>query len=651
MDLDALNTEQQLAVTCSDGPVCVLAGAGSGKTRVLTYRLIYLMETYTTPSRLLAMTFTKKAAQEMSNRLSALLGKRTDATLPHITTIHAFCLSVLHKYVALSRYLRPDFKVVTTYEYLNKSYNAFNIRPEDPKRRDFMKYMQREKMQKHLPSQANTNIPIFREIYRHFQESLIANNILVYDDMLFYTVLLFDEHPEVAKYYQDKFDYVLVDEYQDTSPLQMEILSTLTERTRNLYVVGDNDQAIYGFKGADMKIILDFQKTYPEAQLFKLQRNYRSIPNIIASANAVISNNINRFDKTLYTTTQSEEKVHITEYFTAQQEAYAIANQLLALHNEYSYNDIAIIIRNNYLSNLFEVAFRNRHIPYMVWGDKSFFEREEVLDIMAYLSLLYDSNDFAAFDRIANKPSRFIGTITKNAVIDYCRSNNFSLEEGLRDHINDIVTTFSFKSSQHNALIRFFTLYKKAVKHVASQNSIIDMIDYIMQDMQYETHILTFNEQETRQEKYSNIWTIKRLAKTFYQEGHSSLKDFISYFYYLKNAEELSTERVRIMTIHKSKGLEFPVVYIPSLVDNIFPSKEAKYAFNAHNDQLMEEERRLFYVALTRAKTKLFISSYAFRTSKKRERPSRFISEIPAAYCIKTKDEDLIAYNKNSPTL
>lgn len=621
MELGHLNNEQQLAVTASPGPVCVLAGAGTGKTRVLTNRIAYLIENMNIePNKILAVTFTKKAAQEMQKRIVKMIDIKNSH--PCITTIHAFCLQILYKEIDSLPWLRNDFKIADGYQskiILNKALKQMNI---DQKRfqyqkDDFFDYLRKEKTLKHFPDQAK-HMPLFRELYRAIQNIYMTENVLSFDDMLFYVASLFEQNQSIVTKYQNKFEYVLVDEYQDTSPLQFDIISTLTKTSRNLYVVGDNDQSIYGFRGADMGIILSFKDTFPEAQIFKLENNYRSNPNIIKAANSVISNNVNRFDKKLIATHTDNNKINVVDCKDKLIEAKYIAEQIKGQN----YNDIAVIIRNNFMSAPFERAFRENNIPFTVYGDKSFFEREEILDIISYLELLR-SGSVDDFSRIVNKPSRFISKATKTSIINYCNLKKTDIFDVLTNHFDKV--SIGFKQQQINAIKNFY----KDLLNLKNQSFSTDKyIEAIMDDLNYKSHIQSIDDIDIRNEKFGNIEELKNIAKSFSDEGHD-MKDFISYFYYMKNSNVDDNNQVKIMTIHKSKGLEFSTVFLAAAVDQFLPSRQAKAMLDVYNTSLLEEERRLFYVAITRAMKNLSISSYLYDENGNRQVHSRFIDEIP----------------------
>ena len=622
MNLDNLNTEQQNAVTADFGPVCVLAGAGTGKTRVLTRRIAYLIDDLDIePKKILAMTFTKKAAQEMQERISKIID--TSKSHPVITTIHAFCYQLLLNESDSLTLLRPGFGVADAFQMKLVIQEAIKKKrkPENWYANNcqaFRKYMLEQKQKKLLPEETPTDLyPEYRDMYFCVQEILTSKNLLSFDNMLFYVARLFDENESVKRRYQNRFDCVLVDEYQDTSPLQFEIIKTLTETTRNLYVVGDNDQAIYGFRGADMGIILSFKDTFPEAETFKLESNYRSTPNIISAANAVISNNIHRFDKKLIATSKARSKISYTEYLNKYDEAKDIADRIKKLKGE-----TAIVVRNNCMTAAFEASLKQLNIPFVVYGEKSFFSREEVLDLIAYMEFILDDKNYDAFQRIANKPSRYIGNVTKTKVIEYCRRFNI----GVLDMIKNGLDALGLNSFQKKSVASFYT----KAKFVKSKNLKPDkLVDAILNDFDYMSYFDNVDNEEIKQDKISNVYAVKSLATHFMEGGSFGLKDFLSYFYYMQDNKEETPNAVKIMTIHKAKGLEFDNVFVVSANENFLPSKYALVAFeNLKNDKLLEEERRLFYVAITRAKKNLFLSSYAEDEDRSYE-TSRFVKEIP----------------------
>lgn len=606
MIFDNLNAQQIDAVTAPLMPVCVLAGAGSGKTRVLTNRIAYLVnEINVDPKDILAMTFTKKAAEEMQERVDKMMPKA-----PHISTIHSLCYYILMKEVKNCKYLRKGFKVAS------ESFISDTITSSpswDKQEKEYfelpsvLNFIREQKELKHMPDDAEGNSK-YIEIYRYLQSKLIAKNMLTYDDIIMYTAFLLEKE-EIKQQWQSEYKYVLVDEYQDTSPLQSEIINDLTERSRNIYVVGDNDQSIYGFRGADMSIIMDFAKNYPEAKIYKLETNYRSDIKIITAANAVIKHNKKRFDKKLIPNSTHQGHISIKEYDTILTEANSIARETKRLNN---FNDTAVLVRNNSQLGALEKAFTDQSIPFKLIGGYPFYKRSEILDILAYLELSCDWNSYKSFGRIANRPNRYLKKTAVQQVAGFCKDNEVSVKDTI---LNDLDYISGLTTQQSNTLIDFVSAINKMPK------DLIQAVQYIRKTLHYDNYINRIKDDIQRSEKIDNLDMLETEAIEFANSEINSIKHFVSNCYSLQNTNE-SLSGVSLMTIHKAKGLEFSNVFVGGLSENILPSKHAK------SQDAIEEERRLFYVAITRAKKRLYLSH--FKTISEKELcSSRFLKEIP----------------------
>ena len=617
-----LNQEQLEAVTAPLMPVCVLANAGSGKTRVLTNRIAYLVnEVHADPNEILAMTFTKKAANEMQERVSKMVH-----TSPKISTIHSLCYSILSRDIAKCKYVRRGFEVVDD-KYISfimsfskneiaRSMNYFEWG-------EFFAYMREQKELKHLPDQADDSEPRYKELYRTIQTELISKNKITYDDIILYAAFLLED-ADVREHWQNQYHYVLVDEYQDTSPLQAEIINALVERSQNIYVVGDNDQSIYGFRGADMQIILDFGKTFPNAKTYKLETNYRSDKNIVAAANAVIKNNTLRFDKKLVPNSEDKGKVEVLDFDDIDKEALFVATRAKELND---YDNTAVLIRNNAQAGALEIAFKDQNIPYQLVGGYPFYKREEILDILAYLELSQDWNNEKAFARIANKPNRYVGKETVKKIILYCKNNNAVLLDALVNDISSIASIMKLNNSQKNNLRNLAF----DIMHIPSD--LKKAIGYVRASIKYDSYLSKAADAQVIADKLGNLDMLEERANIFADDEINDIKHFVSRCYSMQNAKE-EKHGVNIITIHKAKGLEFKHVIVIGICEKILPSKHAKELKD------IEEERRLFYVAITRAEHDLCLTYFKklrIDDEDKTMQPSRFLDEIPKKLLAKAK--------------
>jgi len=628
MDLTKLNREQRQAVECLEGPLLVLAGAGSGKTRVLTYRIANLIEHGVRPWNILALTFTNKAAREMRERTEALVGMSAEDMW--VTTFHSACARILRRDIDRIGVERT-FTIYDDSDQMTVVGNIIKeMRLND---KDFPKRYLKERISdaknKSLNPEEYLAADHFRgdilvKAYRLYQKKLRASNALDFDDLLLMTLQLFRECPDVLEKYREKFRYVLVDEYQDTNPAQYELLRMLTTKERNLCVVGDDDQSIYGWRGADIRNILEFEKDYPGAEVIRLEQNYRSTNIILSAANNVIENNSSRKKKRLWTEKQGGERI---ELYTAPNERYEadfVCRKILeATRNGRSNNDFAILYRKNAQSRVLEGVLTSFGIPYRIYGGQRFYERKEIKDLMAYLRLLANPADDVALRRIINVPRRGIGEGAMAELEQSAESQGIPLmlaalsPEELSVRVRPKIAAFGDCITELMMLKENMPL----AKFVPEMIRRLEYDQYLREDKR--------SDFETRMENIQElIGNIAEIEKDLSEED-DPLQAFLENVALVADIDALdeNAETVSLMTLHSAKGLEFPVVFIVGMEDNIFPSGRSRTDENA-----MEEERRLCYVGITRAQERLYLVNAHQRMLNGEfatNRPSRFLQEIP----------------------
>ena len=618
MNLDELNKEQKKAVLKTEGPLLILAGAGSGKTKVLTTKIAYLIEECgIDPYNILAITFTNKAAKEMKDRIYKMIGEK--AKNSQISTFHSFGVEILRrnfKYLGYDRnFVIMDTEDTTTVikrilkdkGYDIKNYNPNYIRNKISNyKNDFID------PESAIKYAASDEEKVTVEVYKEYDKKLKDNNTVDFDDLLMLPIKLFKEHKEVLSWYEERFQYVLIDEYQDTNEAQYILTRLLTNKNRNICVVGDVDQSIYSFRGANYKNILNFEKDYKEAEVIKLEQNYRSTTNILDAANDVIKNNKERKDKKLWSDKGKGEKITYYRAKNGIDESVFVANEINRLVDEgVEYKDIAVLYRTNAQSHTIEEACLNHSIPYHIVGGIGFYSRKEIKDILAYLRLVYNEKDDISLLRIINVPKRGIGTTTQAKLIDKAKEENKSIYEVID----------SGKEKTFKDLIEKFKEYYKSM-------SLTELVDIIINEsgMKEEYEKEDTLESENR---LDNLEEFKSITKTFEDKaGIVSLEDFLLEVSLLSDNdnEDNDPNRVNLLTVHSVKGLEFNYVFVIGLEEGIFPHMNS---FNSNSE--LEEERRLCYVAITRAKIKLYLINALERIqygNYVNNPPSRFISEI-----------------------
>ncbi|MDO4977327.1 MAG: UvrD-helicase domain-containing protein [Eubacteriales bacterium] len=637
---DSLNKEQKEAVLHTEGPLLILAGAGSGKTRSLTHRIAYLIEEKgVAPWNILAITFTNKAAQEMRERACALVGAGSEDLW--ISTFHATCSRILRRNIDLIGYDR-NFTIYDTNDQkslMKEVIKGMNIDAKQFPEREVLSRISTAKNECLSPDAFleaygdNFRDRKIAEIYSNYQKRLRENAALDFDDLLLKTVELFQQCPDVLAYYQNRFLYIMVDEYQDTNTVQFKLVEMLARAYRNLCVVGDDDQSIYKFRGANIKNILDFEKVYPDAKVIRLEQNYRSTKNIINAANSVIANNTSRKKKKLWTDNTTGELVHFKEYESEYDEAEGVASYISFLHMRgVSYEDMAILYRTNAQSRVLEEKLKHRNIPYAIVKGINFYDRKEIKDLMSYLKAVDNGMDDLSIKRIINTPKRGIGLTTIQRIQDYAIDNEISFLDAVFecDEIPSIGRSAK-KVREFGNLIETFRAY------YLENEEISGLLEYILKTTDYRAEL----EAEGTDEARSRLDDIDELMNDiiYYEENEEDPnlraflmeKDMYTLNAAIDNLEE-DSNRVLLMTLHNAKGLEFNNVFMVGMEEGVFPGFMTMLS---GDDEEMEEERRLCYVGITRAKERLYLSAAGRRMVRGQQqysRPSRFLDEIAPDY-------------------
>lgn len=625
MDIDSLNDKQKEALLYNEGPLLILAGAGSGKTKVVTSKIAYLIENDVPSWRILAITFTNKAAREMRERVAMLIDE--DVSPMWIGTFHAICVRILRKNIEnlgygsnYNIYDRADQNTI-----IKESYKELNINKEIYNSRTILSKISSWKNEELTPSEVldvnKEDIFNFNagKIYEFYQNKLKENNALDFDDLLIKTVEVLREFPDVREFYQNKFKYIFVDEYQDTNSIQYKLIKLFCGKAPNLTVVGDNDQSIYKWRGADISNILNFQKDFPGAKIIKLEQNYRSTQNILDVANSVIKNNPQELSKSLWTKRQGGEKVYYKEFSVSNEEEFAVTNKILGLNYKgYSFEDMAILYRTNAQSRGFEESLSREGINYKIVGGLRFYDRAEVKDIMAYLKVINNPLDEIALLRIINKPKRGIGDSSIEKIRDYAINNNLSMFEVIKNIENYEDLNVRAKKN----IKSFANLINLLIERKDSLN-VGELAELVVDESQYVEDLKNQNTLEART-KISNIDEL--ISNIMSYDKETSLSDYLSNMSLLTDVDKTSDAKgVNLMTVHAAKGLEFKIVFLVGMEEGLFP------IIRQDEDEDIEEERRLCYVAITRAEDLLFISSSKTRYLYGKMTPkikSRFINEM-----------------------
>ena len=651
MDLSGMNKEQLQAVKTTEGPLLVMAGAGSGKTRVLTHRVAYLLDEKQVPSyNILAITFTNKAAREMQERVDKLINE--DARKMWISTFHSMCVRILRRDIAYLGY-DTSFSILDPLDQQSVVKDILKKRNLDTKQhnpRSILSVISSYKNQLIKPDQAIAEAAgfldeLYSEIYKDYQEILYRNSALDFDDLIMLTIELFEKEEAVLSYYQTRFQYIHVDEYQDTNHAQYRLVKMLAEKYRNICVVGDSDQSIYKFRGADIQNILNFERDYPEATIIKLEENYRSTKMILDAANAVIDNNTERKPKNLRSNKGEGAKIEVNVSQSEREEGHAIVAKVKALSEDYKYGDMAILYRANAQSRAIEDAFVKSSIPYKMVGGTKFYSRMEIKDLMSYLKVIQNPFDDISFDRIINTPKRGIGTKTVEKLQAHAEQLNSSIYDAIRDA--------DFLGIPQKTVVKLMSRLDVLdnLKEKAKYMSMTDLVDEVLADTGYLDMLQSDKTLEARS-RLENLEEFKTVTKEFDQErpiADDNLFEFLSEMALVSDQDGVDdSSGVTMMTMHASKGLEFKVIFIVGLEEGIFPSKRVMF-----DDKELEEERRLMYVALTRAMDYLMLSRAESRMLYGRlenNMMSRFLSEIPEELLEKPANQSIFSNNNSSPS-
>lgn len=636
---DTLNKPQKKAVFHTEGPLLILAGAGSGKTRVLTHRIAYLIEEKgVNPWNILAITFTNKAAEEMRQRVDSLVGIGAESIW--VSTFHSMCVRILRRYIDRLGY-DNRFTIYDTDDQKTLMKEVCRKTDIDTKRfkeRMLLSVISSAKNEMILPEEFELNAGgdfvqlKIAKVYKEYEAQMRANNALDFDDLLVKTVQLLETQPDVRENYQERFRYIMVDEYQDTNTVQFRLVSLLAGKYRNLCVVGDDDQSIYKFRGANIRNILDFEKEFSDAKVIKLEQNYRSVGNVLEVANSVIRNNKGRKEKTLWTDNEKGEKIRLRQFDTAYDEAQFIAEDIKdETAQGANYSDHAVLYRTNAQSRLLEEKFVAMNIPYKIVGGINFYSRREIKDILSYLKTIDNGKDDLAVRRIINVPKRGIGLTTINRIQESAAARGIGFYDALSapDLIPGIGRSAS-KLDSFAALIEYF-------KGRSEESGVTDLLTEVIEKTGY-TESLEADDPEELEARVQNIDELVSKAAV-YEESCSdrgerpTLSGFLEEVALVADIDSVAEDRdyVILMTLHSAKGLEFPHVYLAGMEDGLFPSY---MSISGDDPEELEEERRLCYVGVTRAEEKLTLTCARMRLvrgERQYNSMSRFIKEMPSA--------------------
>ncbi len=647
--LDQLNESQREAVLYNEGPSLVVAGAGSGKTRVLTYKIAYLLQSGLPPYSILALTFTNKAAREMKERIASITGEQTARKL-WMGTFHSIFSRILRseaEYIGypsnFTIYDASDSKsliksIIKEMQLDDKTYRCGMVQNRISNAKNalvtYTAYAQNKELQE---NDAAAKVPLLYEIYKRYQNRCLQAGAMDFDDLLLQTNILFRDHPDVLEKYRSFFQYILVDEYQDTNFAQHLIVQRLAEKHGRICVVGDDAQSIYSFRGANIDNILQFKNIYQGCKIFKLERNYRSTQNIVKAANSLIDKNTRQIPKTVYSEKEAGNKIGLFSTYSDYEEGYAVAAKISDMKrhsNAYSYTDFAVLYRTNAQSRILEEALRKRNIPYKIYGGLSFYQRKEIKDVISYFRVIVNPHDEEAIKRIINYPSRGIGDTTLGKLMNAANEHEVSLWTVLQsplDYAVSINSGTARKLSDFRALIEEFIEDDKTMSAEELATAVVKRSGIVM-DLFQDRSVEGVSKQENLQELLKGIAEFCEIRKEE-TEGGVKLSDFLMEVALLTdqdNDKDENVDKVTLMTIHAAKGLEFTNVFVVGMEEDLFPSSMSK-----DNPRAVEEERRLFYVAITRAEQNCILS-YAksrYRNGKTDMcTPSRFLRDIDVKY-------------------
>ena len=630
--LNNLNNAQKEAVLYLDGPLLIVAGAGSGKTKVLTSRIAHIIkEKRAFPNQILSVTFTNKAAKEMQTRVSKMLGS-TATSLSWLGTFHSICAKILRKHATAAN-LNSNFTIIDTDDQIRLIKNICKSENIDIKQlspRFILAIIDRWKNKGYYPSEVVVNNKDIYEktilpLYKIYQQKLIDLNSCDFGDLILHTVKILENYPDIRQIYTTNFKYILVDEYQDTNFIQSKWLNLLSEKTKNLCCVGDDDQSIYSWRGAEIKNFLEFDQVYENTKVIRLEQNYRSTQNILSVASNLISNNQNRVGKTLTTTMEEGDLVKLNCFKNGKDEAIGISDEIeKKLKKKYSFNEMAILVRAIFQTREFEERFLKIGMPYRILGGTKFYERAEIKDCVAYLRLIHQEKDDLAFERIVNNPKRSIGDTTLKIVHEFSKENNLSLESAANKMLEQNLIKPKTKiglSFFLNALNKWRNDLKiKKISHIKLLQIVLDESGY--------SAMLKNKKDLDNENRLENIKELLSAMKEF-----ENLESFLEHVSLATSIDqEWDGEKINMMTMHAAKGLEFDVVFLPGWEEGLFPHQKS---IEEKGQNGLEEERRLAYVGVTRAKKKAIISfsmNRFYQGDWIDSMASRFIDELPEKY-------------------
>ena len=649
--LAGLNPQQREAVATTEGPVLILAGAGSGKTRVITHRIAHLISAkHVPPSAVLAVTFTNKAAGEMRDRVSALLAEMALESMPRISTFHSFCVRLLRRDGDALASIRPGFtRTFSIYDdedqlsIIKGAYKRMGLDDKQMPHRATLSQISQAKSSKETPAEmysksADPRVTKVAAVYEEYEKELRKANALDFDDLLLESVRLLFHDADTRDAWNRRLSYIMIDEYQDTNRSQYELMRLLTRTHDNVCVVGDEDQSIYSWRGADIRNILDFEKDYPNATVIRLEQNYRSTKNILESASVVVSNNTERKGKWLWTDADEGDMLTIYAAHDAENEALFIADTIDKVIRQHPDRRVAVLYRTNFQSRQIEEALRRYNRRYNVVGGISYYQRAEVKDIIAYLKLALAPEDSISLERIINVPARGIGKTTVDQAEKFAAENGL----GLWEAIGRMLDENQFGTRAHAAMAAFRNMMEELSQAVAAM-PLNDALKFIEERTGYRRML----EQENTPESQARIENLNELMNAAAEavERGETVRDFLDHAALVAQADALDeASQITLMTIHNAKGLEFPVVFMAGMEDGLFPHSRSLLSEGA-----MEEERRLCYVGMTRAEKRLVLSWARSRRrygggDPERSMPSRFLKEIPSNLVITlgvTDDDDV----------
>ena len=628
-----MNKEQSEAVRTTEGPLLIMAGAGSGKTRVLTHRIAYLLdEKDVSPYNILAITFTNKAAKEMKERVEQLVGE--EAQVIWMSTFHSMCVRILRRdadRIGIER----NFTIIDPTDQKSVIKDVLKNENIDSKRfepRMFIGAISNLKNELKTPDDAQKEANDFHSqmvatVYKGYQRQLSRNEALDFDDLIMTTIHLFERVPDALEYYQNKFQYIHVDEYQDTNKAQYTLIKLLAKKFKNLCVVGDSDQSIYGWRGADIQNILSFEEDYPEAKTIFLEQNYRSTKNILNAANEVIKNNSERKPKGLWTANTGGDKIQYYEAMTERDEAEYVVKEIMKhQRNGKKYSDMTILYRTNAQSRVLEETFMKSNIPYTMVGGQKFYDRKEIKDLLSYLRVIANSNDDISLQRIINVPKRGIGPSSVEKIQTYAVQNNISMFDALAE-----VDFIGLSKKVTEECMSFYEMIQNLIKEQEFLE-VSEIVEEVLQKSGYREMLDREQSIESRS-RLENLDEFMSVPKDYEENTpleEQSLVNFLTDLSLVADIDEADTQSgVTMMTMHSAKGLEFSIVFIMGMEESLFPHIRA---IKSDDDHEMEEERRICYVAITRAEELLYITNATTRMLFGRSQsnmPSRFLKEIP----------------------